>query len=109
MISPVFGAHFSSIEFLYPDLTWQETCGMMANLVAESEGNKGQLSHLVEEICRDSGVRNVKVSWLKYLRKKDIKSIGKAVQMVSEELNIEYSCVFCETSDEKTHLLTFVS
>jgi len=49
MISPVFGAHISGTEFQYPDLTWQETCGMMANLVAESEGNKGQLSHLVEK------------------------------------------------------------
>ena len=25
----------------------------MANLVAESGGNKGQMSHLVEAICRD--------------------------------------------------------
>ena len=25
----------------------------MANLVAESGGNKGQLSHLVDAICRD--------------------------------------------------------
>ena len=26
---------------------------MMANLVADSDGNKGQLSNLVEAICRD--------------------------------------------------------
>ena len=26
---------------------------VMANLVAESGGNKGQLSHLIEAICRD--------------------------------------------------------
>jgi hypothetical protein len=25
----------------------------MANLVAESGGNKGQLSHIVEAVCRD--------------------------------------------------------
>ena len=43
----------SGSEFQYPDLTWKETCGQMANLVAESGGNKGQLSLLVEAICRD--------------------------------------------------------
>jgi len=31
---------------------------MMANLVAESGGNKGQLSHLVEAICRDFRVHD---------------------------------------------------
>ena len=43
----------SGAEFQYPDLSWKEPCGMMANLVAESGGNKGQLSLLVEAICRD--------------------------------------------------------
>ena len=53
MIFPVLGAHLSGVEFQYPDLSWQEPCGMMANLVAESGGNKGQLSNLVEALCRD--------------------------------------------------------
>ena len=53
MLFPILGAHLSGTEFLYPDLTWKEMCGMMANLVAESGGNKGQLSHLIEAICRD--------------------------------------------------------
>lgn len=53
MLFPILGAHVSGSEFQYPDLTWKEPCGMMANLVAESGGNKGQLSHLVEAICRD--------------------------------------------------------
>ena len=53
MVFPILGAHVSGSEFQYPDLTWKELCGMMANLVAESGGNKGQLSHLVEAICRD--------------------------------------------------------
>ena len=53
MLFPVLGAHMSGAEFQYPDLTWKETCGQMANLVAESGGNKGQLSLLVEAICRD--------------------------------------------------------
>ena len=53
MLFPILGAHVSGSEFQYPDLTWKELCGQMANLVAESGGNKGQLSHLVEAICRD--------------------------------------------------------
>ena len=47
MLFPILGAHVSGSEFQYPDLTWKELCGQMANLVAESGGNKGQLSHLV--------------------------------------------------------------
>ena len=53
MLFPVLGAHVSGSEFQYPDLTWKELCGQMANLVADSGCNKGQLSHLVEAICRD--------------------------------------------------------
>lgn len=53
MMFPVLGAHLSGVEFQYPDLSWKEPCGMMANLVAESGGNKGQLSNLVEALCRD--------------------------------------------------------
>ena len=53
MLFPILGAHISGAEFQYPDLTWKEPCGMMANLVAETGGNKGQLSTLVEAICRD--------------------------------------------------------
>ena len=43
MFFPVLGAHLSGAEFQYPDLTWKETCGQMANLVADTGGN----------ICRD--------------------------------------------------------
>lgn len=53
MFFPILGAHISGAEFQYPDLSWKEPCGMMANLVADSGGNKGQLSCLVEAICRD--------------------------------------------------------
>ena len=53
MLFPVLGAHVNDSEFQYPDLTWKELCGQMANLVAESGGNKGQFSLLVEAICRD--------------------------------------------------------
>ena len=47
MLFPILGAHVSGSEFQYPDLTWKELCGQMANLVAESGGNKGQLSLFV--------------------------------------------------------------
>ena len=65
MLFPVLGAHMSDAEFQYPDLTWKEPCGQMANLVSDTGGNKGQLSLLVEAerdtwlhfsrraICRD--------------------------------------------------------
>ena len=53
MLFPSLGAHISGTEFQYPDLTWKEPCGMMANLVGDSGCNKGQLSNLVEAICRD--------------------------------------------------------
>ena len=53
MLFPPLGAHVSGSEFLYPDLSWKELCGQMANLVADSGGNKGQFSNLVEAICRD--------------------------------------------------------
>ena len=53
MLFPILGAHISGTEFQYPDLTWKELCGQMANLVADSGCNKGQLSNIVEAICRD--------------------------------------------------------
>ena len=53
MLYPILGAHVSGAEFQYPDLTWKEPTGMMANLVGDSGCNKGQLSNLVEAICRD--------------------------------------------------------
>ena len=53
MLFPPLGAHLSGAEFQYPDLSFKEPCGLMANLVAESGGNKGQFSRLVEAICRD--------------------------------------------------------
>ena len=53
MFFPIPGAHISGAEFQYPDLNWKEPTGMMANLVCDSGCNKGQLSNLVEAICRD--------------------------------------------------------
>ena len=53
MLFPILGAHVSGAEFMYPDLLWKETSGMMANLVADSGTGKGQLSSIVEATCRD--------------------------------------------------------
>ena len=52
MLFPVLGAHISGAEFMYPDRTWKEMCGMMGNPVAESGAGKGQLPGLVEALCR---------------------------------------------------------
>ena len=52
MFFPIFGAHMSGAEFQYPDLS-KEPTGLMANLVAHSGDNKGQLTTLAKAICRD--------------------------------------------------------
>ena len=36
MFFPVLGAHISGAEFQYPDNSWKEPTGIMANLVAKS-------------------------------------------------------------------------
>ena len=53
MFFPSLGAHISGSEFQYPDRSWKELCGQMANLVGDSGCNKGQLTDLVKVICRD--------------------------------------------------------
>ena len=53
MLFAVLGAYVSGSEFQYPDLSWKELCGMLANLVADSGCNKSQFTNLVEAICRD--------------------------------------------------------
>ena len=50
MLFPVLGAHISGAEFQYPDRSWKETCGMMAQLVGDSGCNKGQLTDLAKPI-----------------------------------------------------------
>ncbi|MDY5673418.1 MAG: hypothetical protein SPK96_05095 [Bacteroidaceae bacterium] len=54
MLFPVLGAHISGAEFMYPDRSWKEMCGMMGNLVAESGAGKGQLSGL-PYLCHVTG------------------------------------------------------
>ena len=75
MLFPILGAHVSGAEFQYPDLTWKEPTGMMANLVGDSGCNKGQLSNLVEAICRDfrlhdEGELRKLVEWQKLVKSK---------------------------------------
>ena len=51
MFFPIFGAHIFGAEFQYPDFSWKELTGLMANLVAKSGDNKGQLTTLAKAIC----------------------------------------------------------
>lgn len=44
MFFPIFGVHICGAEFQYPDFSWKEPCGIMANLVAKSGDNKSQLT-----------------------------------------------------------------
>lgn len=43
MLFPILGAHVSGTEFMYPDQSWKEPSGMLANLVADSGAGKGPL------------------------------------------------------------------
>ena len=52
MLFPILGAHFCHAAFVYPDNTSKEMCGMLANLVADSGCNKGQLTQIVNAVCR---------------------------------------------------------
>ncbi len=75
MLFPVLAAHISGAEFLYPDNSWKELCGMMANLVADSGCNKGQFTPLVEAICRelrhhDEGEYKKLIEWQKQMKTK---------------------------------------
>ena len=94
MFFPVLGAHVSASKFKYPDNTWKELCGMMANLVGDSGCSKGQFSNIVEAINRnfrdhDKAEMDKLVEWLVY---HDIWSkmqifadmLGKNVDMISE-------------------------
>jgi hypothetical protein len=66
MLFPPLGAHVSGAEFKYPDNTWKEVCGLMANIVADSgparhvqrgaaEGSPQKSPRKVAEITATSG------------------------------------------------------
>ena len=42
MLFPILGVHVCDAEFQYPDLSWKELCGQMANLIAENGVENGQ-------------------------------------------------------------------
>lgn len=52
LIFDSLASHISGTEFMYPDLTWKEICGLITAIVARSAGGKGQLQRLVEAIMR---------------------------------------------------------
>ena len=75
MFFPSLGAHLSGAEFQYPDRSWKEMCGQMAQLVGESGCNKGQLTDLVNAICRDFSLHDDAemkklVEWAKVVKTK---------------------------------------
>ena len=51
MLFPILGAHLIETEFLYPGQSWKEPCGMMANLVAENNGNGGLSPNRKKALC----------------------------------------------------------
>ena len=54
MLFPSLGAHISGAEFQYPDRSWKETYGMMAQLVGNSDDNKGQLTELQQLFMKNN-------------------------------------------------------
>ena len=79
MLFPVLGAHLCGVTFQYPDFSMKEMTGMMAHLVADSGCNKGQLTLLVEALCRDfrqhdDGELRKLVEWQKQIKTKSSNS-----------------------------------
>ena len=73
MLFPILGAHMSNCQFQYPDLSWKETDGMRANLVADSGRNEGQLSNQVETIsyARKDYKNDLYDEWVELKKNKD--------------------------------------
>ena len=61
MLFPIISAHISVKKNITFFTCMEVFFAQMANLVAESGGNKGQLSYLVEAICRDFRLHDEKV------------------------------------------------
>ena len=63
MLFPILGAHVSGAEFMYPDLSWKEPSGMLANLVADSGAGKGRPNasrSLIININNRNSMKNTK-------------------------------------------------
>ena len=52
LLFEALASHISETEFMYPDLTWKELCGLITAISTVSAGGKGQLERLVEAIMR---------------------------------------------------------
>ena len=68
-------AHISGTEFMYPDLTWKELCGVMDALSAGSAGGKGQQQGYVEAMMRnarqyDTSELQKRVEWQRTMKSK---------------------------------------
>ena len=68
-------SHISGTEFLYPDQTWKEMCGIMDTLTANSAGGKGQLQGYVEAIMHVARLHDKQeldklVEWQKSMKTK---------------------------------------
>ena len=88
MFFPIFGAHMSGAEFQYPDFSWKELTGLMANLVAKSGDNKGQLTTLCQH---DKAEEDKILEWQKQneFESKIIKGTRKyLVVMVDYDLHV---------------------
>ena len=75
MLFPALGAYIFGTEFMYPDNTWKEPCGLLAHLVGESGIGKGQLTQCVEAIMHKFREHDEKemqklVEWTKLYKSK---------------------------------------
>ena len=102
MLFPILGAHVSGAEFTYPDLSWKEMSGMMANLVADSGAGRGQLSSIVEATSRDfRGHDNEELAKL-VERQKMMKT--KSYRIVSKRMIANaHCCTFAHVKDTDRH------
>lgn len=118
MLFPILGAQVSEAKFQYPDLSWKELCGMMANLVADSGCNKGQLSNIVEAICHNFREHDEKeleklVEWQRQMKTKSANKEKPARPDVSfwfppsDVTNAAFiqNAMGCEKLGEKTQYL----
>ena len=95
MLFPVLGSKVSGAEFQYPSGQWLELCGMLANLVADSGNNKGQLGLLVEAIKRQER-QSDEIEMKKYL---EYQQTVKKRSQNRDKPDAIFPCLRCLPSD----------
>ena len=95
MLFPVLGSKVSGAEFQYPSGQWFELCGMLADLVADSGNNKGQLGLLVEAIKRQDR-QSDEIEMKKYL---DYQQTVKKRSQNCDKPDAVFPCLRCLPSD----------